>query len=235
MRQRQQRVVTQARGTHQVAVVPTRAGYQHRALVRWCRPLAVQPAGLAVDAGAGHKVVMYVKHTAAIGTDIGQQTLRHQLAVATRKAQGRIVQRQVGHSLWRARLQTAVTKGVHMLTQDVFTQATRATVHQQQQVLLVDAKCSQRFGRVHCFHLLKLSKVVTPANGAQRGIKATGLHIDFQHGLRHSHRVVHGGVDVAHAPFQLVELHCADAQVGLPQRHAAANVVAHQGGVEQVC
>ena len=187
-----------------------------------------------MDSGLGHKVVLHVQHALAPGSHIGQQPLRHQLAVATRKLQGRTMLRQVGCRLWRACLQATVAKGIHMLSQDALPHAARAGVHHKQQVPLVNAQVGQRVGLVDRVHLLKLCKVVSAADGAQRRLVSSGVNASLSHGLRHGVRVLHRAVDIAHPLFQLVELHRAGAQVGLPQRHAAANVIAHQGGVKLV-
>ena len=176
--------------------------------------------------------MVHVQHTAALGVHIAQQPLCHQLAVAARVAQGRVVLRQVGGGLGRVGLQTPMTEGIDMLAQDALTQAPRAAVHQEQQTLRVDAQRGQGLGRVHGVHLLELGEVVAAADGAQRGLVATGLNPSVRHGLVSGLLIVHRAVDVAHALLQLVQPDRARLQVGLPQRHAAADVVAHERGVE---
>lgn len=138
--------------------------------------------------------------------------------------------RQVVRTVVGAFFQALVAEAVHLLAQDGFAQAARATVHQQEQVATVETEGFHRGFVVELIELLQLGEVIAAADGTQRMLVATGRQAEACDAL--APVIVQRTIEVAEALFQLVQVQFGGGDIGAPQRHAAADVVAHQRRIQ---
>ena len=121
-----------------------------------------------------------------------------------------------------------MSEPVHMGAQNGLPQTARTAVYQKLQALGVEM-FGQQFGYVNGIHCLQFGKMVAAANGAERSA-VCGLEQQFAYARVPT--VVQRRVNAAQLFGQFGIFGFVRRQVGLPERHAAADVVADKCGIE---
>src|ERR1041385_694297 len=111
---------------------------------------------------------------------------------------------------------------IHISAQNRFAQSTGAAVHEDNQLLFAKAESLERRRIQNLLNALQLREVVAPTNGAERFIEFSGFQ--FSGSEHFAHIALPRMLEVETLVGPAIQLDIALDQVGLEQRHAAADI-----------
>jgi hypothetical protein len=138
---------------------------------------------------------------------------------------------QVSRSRERLGIRTAGLMLGHVISQDGFTQPTRTTVDQNNQLLLSQAKLLELSGIAAFLYALELGEVVSTSERSESFVVFGRFEFLFRENLHDllSPDVLQVERDLSPA----VELHVAPNQIRLEKRHTAADISTDEARIDQ--
>ena len=163
-----------------------------------------------------------VPEQVGFGSERLSETLGQELAIHLGPAHSQVMALQVSRRRERLRIRPAGLMLGHIVAQDGFTQPTRTAVNQHDQLLLAQAKLLELASVEDFLNRLEFGEVVATSERSERLVELRGLEFLFGEDL--ADLVSPDVLEVERDLGPAVELHVAADQVGLEQRHAAADI-----------
>ena len=163
-----------------------------------------------------------VPEQVSFGSECLSETLGQELAVDLGPAHGQVMTLQVSRSGERLGIRTAGLMLGHIVSQDGFTQPARTAVDEHNQLLLAQAKLLELAGVENFLNSLEFGEVVSASERSESFVELRGL--EFLFGENFADFVGPDVLEVERDLSPAVELHVPADQVGLEQRHTAADI-----------
>ena len=191
----------------------------------------MNPNGFPFEFPRSDAVVAAVPERVSFRSECLSETLGQELAVDLGPAHSQVMTQQVSRSRKGFGIRPAGLMLSHIVTQDRLTQPTRTAVDEHNQLLLAQAKLLELASVEDILDNLEFGEVIAAPKSSESFIEVGGLEFFFGENLADF-----VGPDVLEVEGDLspaVELHVPPDQVGLEQRHTAADIPTDEVRIDQ--
>src|SRR5882724_3175362 len=193
--------------------------------------LAVDPNSFTFLLMRGNAVVATVPEQVGLGTELLHKSLSKEPSIHPGPAHCQIVALQVSRG-GEGLCVRATGLMLHITAKDGFAQTSRATVDQNDQLLLAQREELECLCIKHLINHLQLRKVVTATKSSQGLVEFRGFKVRCSENF--SHIAFPGMFQIEAQLGPAVELDVALDQIGFEQSHAAADVAADHVRVDEL-